>query len=76
VRYVESGHRYVYLFHFPRIMMLMGDCRHSQPRAIEYYEEPRRSVRSVRRISEVEREPRRSYVDERTVRRSVSRTRY
>ncbi|KAH7410462.1 hypothetical protein DE146DRAFT_645013 [Phaeosphaeria sp. MPI-PUGE-AT-0046c] len=60
------------------------EYRRSQPRAIEYIEEPRRSThahraRSVsrRRISEVEvRDPRGSYVDERQVRRSVSRVRY
>lgn len=63
------------------------DGRRSQPRVIEYYEEPRASRRSVsrsRRVSDVRRsdlefrEPRRSsgYVDEREVRREVSRTRY
>lgn len=62
-------------------------CRRSQPRVIEYYEEPRASRRSVsrsRRVSDVRRsdvefrEPRRSsgWVDEREVRREVSRTRY
>lgn len=56
--------------------------RRSQPRAIGYIEEPRRSThraRSVsrRRVSEVEvRNPRGSFVDERAVRRSVSRVRY
>ncbi|KAL6704136.1 hypothetical protein ACN47E_008696 [Coniothyrium glycines] len=54
--------------------------RTSAPRVIEYYEEPRRSttrVRSVsrRRIADVERTPRGSFVDERVVRRSVSRHR-
>jgi hypothetical protein len=68
------------------------DDRRSEPRVIEYYEEPRASRRSVsrsRRVSDVRRsdvrrsdlefrEPRRSsgYVDEREVRREVSRTRY
>lgn len=54
----------------------------SRVRAIEYYDEPRRSTttraRSVsrRRISDVEiRHPRTSFVDERVVRRSVSRVR-
>jgi hypothetical protein len=67
--------------------MLMVLGRRSQPRAIEYYDEPRASRRSVsrtRRVSEVRRsdvefrEPRRStgYVDEREVRREVSRSRY
>lgn len=62
-------------------------CRRSQPRVIEYYEEPRASRRSVsrsRRVSDVRRsevevrEPRRSsgYVDEREIRREVSRSRY
>jgi len=66
--------------------------RRSQPRVIEYYEEPRASRRSVsrtRRVSDVRRsdvrrsdvefrEPRRStgFVDEREVRREVSRSRY
>ncbi|KAF1940725.1 hypothetical protein EJ02DRAFT_379206 [Clathrospora elynae] len=54
----------------------------SQPRAIGYIEEPRRSTtraRSVsrRRVSDVEiRTPRGSYVDERITRRSVSRVRH
>ncbi|KAF1848317.1 uncharacterized protein K460DRAFT_276357 [Cucurbitaria berberidis CBS 394.84] len=58
------------------------EYRRSQPRAIEYYEEPRRSTtraRSVsrRRVSDVElRTPRDSYVDERVTRRSVSRVRH
>ncbi|KAH9864560.1 hypothetical protein J1614_010495 [Plenodomus biglobosus] len=58
------------------------EYRHSQPRVIEYYEEPRRSTtraRSVsrRRISDIEvRNPRGSYVDERVTRRSVSRVRH
>ena len=72
--------------------MLTVFCRRSQPRVIEYYEEPRASRRSVsrtRRVSDVRRsdvrrsdvefrEPRRStgYVDEREVRREVSRSRY
>jgi hypothetical protein len=67
--------------------MLTTFCRRSQPRVIEYYEEPRASRRSVsrtRRVSDVRRsdvefrEPRRStgYVDEREVRREVSRSRY
>ncbi|KAF1916288.1 hypothetical protein BDU57DRAFT_450157 [Ampelomyces quisqualis] len=58
------------------------EYRRSQPRAIEYMEEPRPSThraRSVsrRRISGVEvRDPRGSFVEERAVRRSVSRVRY
>jgi len=61
----------------------IGGRSRSRVRAIEYYEEPRRSTttreRSVsrRRISDVEiRHPRGSFVDERTVRRSVSRVRH
>jgi hypothetical protein len=64
--------------------------RRSQPRAIEYYEEPRRSTtraRSVsrRRVSDVEIRPGRSsyvdprgsgYVNEHVTRRSVSRVRH
>lgn len=63
--------------------------RRSQPRVIEYYEQPRHSTtraRSVsrRRISDVDRrtprtsyvDPRGSYVDERVTRRSVSRVRH
>ncbi|EDU44593.1 hypothetical protein A1F94_002133 [Pyrenophora tritici-repentis] len=58
------------------------EVRRSQPRVIEYYEEPRRSTtrhrsRSRRRISDVDvRTPRGSYVDERVVKRSVSRVRH
>lgn len=66
---------------------MIGASRRSQPRVIEYYEEPRASRRSVsrsRRVSDVRRsdmevrEPRRSsgFVGEREVRREVSRTRY
>ncbi|EOA85007.1 hypothetical protein ACJQWK_06279 [Exserohilum turcicum] len=65
------------------------EYRRSQPRVIEYYEQPRHSTtraRSVsrRRISDVDRrtprtsyvDPRGSYVDERVTRRSVSRVRH
>ncbi|KAH6365189.1 hypothetical protein HBI34_154580 [Parastagonospora nodorum] len=58
------------------------EYRRSQPRAIEYIEEPRRSTHRARsvsrcRISDVEvRNPRGSFVDERVSRRSVSRVRY
>lgn len=68
-------------------VLIVRASSRSQPRAIEYYEEPRASRRSVsrsRRVSDVRRsdvevrEPRRSsgYVGEREVRREVSRTRY
>jgi hypothetical protein len=69
---------------------MLTSPRRSQPRAIEYYEEPRRSTtraRSVsrRRVSDVELRPGRSsyvdprgsgYVNEHVTRRSVSRVRH
>jgi hypothetical protein len=92
-RYVvaEHSHRYV----SPSLLLLNDYIlttrpRRSQPRAIEYYEEPRRSTtraRSVsrRRVSDVELRPGRSsyvdprgsgYVNEHVTKRSVSRVRH